>query len=109
MARKKKAELPKNFNSMRIKESSRVKTFVTDEEEAEMRKLRAFGLSYQKIADHLGRSKLTVMYHLKEIEWVEQLRADNKERSRVWYKNNKDKRHRYYEYKKELLKKGEME
>ena len=105
MARKKTADLPKNFNSMRIKESSRVKTFVTDEE----RKLRAIGLSYQKIADHLGRSKLTVMYHLKEIEWVEQLRADNKERSRVWYKNNKDKRHRYYEYKKELLKKGEME
>lgn len=109
MARKKKAELPKNFNSMRIKESSRVKTFVTVEEEAEMFKLRALGLSYQKIADHLGRSKLTVMYHLKEVEWVEQLRADNKERSRVWYRNNKDKRHRYYEHKKELCKKGEME
>lgn len=107
--RKKKVDLPQNFNSMRIKESAKVKTPVTGKEIEKMRRLRALGLSYQKIADTLGRAKLTVMYHLKEKEWVEELLADNKERSKVWYRNNKDKKHSYYEHRKELCRRGDME
>lgn len=107
--RKRKVDLPPNFNSMRIKESAKVKTPVTEKEIEKMRELRELGLSYQKIAEALGRAKLAVMYHLKERKWVEELLADNKERSRVWYENNKDKKHSYYEHRKELCRRGELE
>lgn len=104
-----KRKTPEGFNKMRMVDTAKKFLPCSEKEIEKMRKLRELGLSYQKIADTLGRAKLTVMYHLKEKEWVEELLADNKERSRVWYRNNKDKKHRYYEHRKELCRRGDME
>ena len=109
--RKRKVDLPQNFNSMRIMESAKVKTFVTEKEIEKMRKLRKLGMSYQKIAEALGRSKITVMWHLKDKTWVEEQKERNRENAKDWYDNKGGKtwRHGAYERRKELCRRGELE
>lgn len=110
MGRKRKVDLPDNFSSLKVRDTSRVRTFVTEEEKIKMRELRSLGLSYQKIAETLGRSKIAVMYHLKDREWVEGVLGRNRRRSREWYRDRgKSWKHDYYERKKELYDRGELE
>ena len=110
MARKKREKkLPENFNTLKIKPEVRKWLPVSREEIQQMIELRALGLSYQKIADTLGRAKLTVYYHLNGDEWREQFKADTKARGKMWYRKNKDWKHRYYERRKELYERGELE
>ena len=106
--RKRKVDLPQNFNSMRIMESAKVKTFVTEKELEKMRKLRELGLSYQKIAETLGRSKITVMWHLKDKTWVEEQKERNRENAKDWYHkgNGKAWQHEAYERRKKMYEEG---
>ena len=111
LERKRKVDLPQNFNSMRIMESAKVKTFVTEKELEKMRKLRELGLSYQKIAEALGRSKMTVMWHLKNKSWVEEQKEKNREIAKDWYHkgNGKAWRHEAYERRKKMYEEGLLE
>ena len=109
--RKRRVDLPPNFNSLRIKDSARVRTSVTEKEIEKMRELRELGLSYQKIAEVLGRSKTAVMWYLKEPEWVEERKRKNRENAKDWYDNKDGRawRHEAYERRKELCRRGELE
>lgn len=101
-------EKKNDFNKMRLKPEARKWLPVTDEEVEQMVELRRKGLSYQKVADILGRAKLTVYYHLHGDEWREQFKADTKVRGKEWYRKNKDWKHRYYKKRREQFEKGEL-
>lgn len=103
-----KRTLPKDFFKLKIKDEHKKFTYCTQEEIERMEELRALGLSYQKIADIVGRAKLTVYYHLKGEEYRDQLRADNSARAKEWYKNHKEWKRDYYEKKKKMYKRGEL-
>ena len=97
-----------DFYKMRLKPEVKKWLPVTDEEVEKMVELRALGLSYQKIADTLGRAKLTVYYHLHGDEWREQYKADTKTRNREWYQSHRDWKREYYKKRREQFEKGEM-
>ena len=107
--KRRKNSLPPYFFKLKIKDEHKKFTYCTQEEIERMEELRALGLSYQKIADIVGRAKLTVCYHLKGEEYRDQLRADNNVRAKEWYKNHKEWKREYYENRIKMYERGELE
>ena len=108
MGKKKKRKLPEGFNDMRMVAEAKAYLPCSEEEIEMMRKLREEGLSYAKIAEALGRAKITVMWHLKEPEWVEAQKEKNRENAKDWYHkgNGKAWRHEAYERRKKMYEEG---
>ena len=97
-----------DFYKMKLKPEVKKWLPVTDEEVEKMVELRNKGLSYQSIAEELGRAKLTVLYHLKDERWREKYKADTKTRNREWYLSHKDWKREYYKKRREQFEKGEL-
>ena len=105
---KRKKKLPEGFNDMRMVAEAKAYLRCSEEEIEKMKALRAEGFSYYKIALALGRSKMTVMWHLKEPEWVEAQKEKNREKAKDWYDNGNGKkwRHEAYERRKKMYEEG---
>lgn len=103
-----KRKTPEGFNAMRMSAEAKAYLPCSEKEIEKMRKLRELGMSYQKIADALCRSKMTVMWHLKEKEWVEERKRKNRENAKDWYDNKDGKvwRHEAYERRKKMYEEG---
>ena len=103
-----KRKTPEGFNAMRMSAEAKAYLPCSEKELEKMRKLRELGLSYQKIAETLGRSKITVMWHLKDKTWVEEQKERNRENAKDWYHkgNGKAWQHEAYERRKKMYEEG---
>lgn len=106
-----KRKTPEGFNKMRMVDKAKKFLPCSEKDIRKMRELRALGLSYQKIAEALGRSKITVMWHLKDKAWVEEQKERNRENAKDWYHkgNGKTWRHEAYERRKKMYEEGLLE
>ena len=93
---------------MRVVESAKKYLPCSEKEVVVMMRLREEGLSYGKIAEALGRSKMTVMWHLKDEAWVEKQKEKNRKKAKDWYDHGDGKkwRHEAYERRKQMYKEG---
>ena len=101
--------LPEWFSKMKIRKDKKKYQHITADEVEQMVKLREAGLSFQQIADILGRARLTIQYHLNGAEFRERVNAGSRAYNKMWYQRNKQWKRDYYEKKKEMYYKGELE
>ena len=93
---------------MRVVAEAKAYLPCSEKEIEKMKVLREQGLSYNKIAEALGRSKMTVMWHLKDKAWVEEQKEKNRKNAEDWYHkgNGKAWRHEAYERRKKMYEEG---